>query len=141
MNGGSNWSVFSDLVTTPGANNNGALLEYASTPSFSQPSGYYNTGVDIAINSPDPNVTIYYTVDGSMPDNTSLIYNSPVNITSTTVLKAVAYSSNPNIPRSFLEYNTYFINDTHTVSILSIAGTDLGDLLAGNQIEPQGTVE
>ena len=141
VNGGSNWSVFSDLVTTPGANNNGALLEYASTPSFSQPSGYYNTGVDIAINSPDPNVTIYYTVDGSMPDNTSLIYNSPVNITSTTVLKAVAYSSNPNIPRSFLEYNTYFINDTHTVSILSIAGTDLGDLLAGNQIEPQGTVE
>ena len=47
-----------------------------------------------------------------------------------------------NIPRSFLEYNTYFINDTHTVSILSIAGTDLGDLLAGSwNLEPQGTVE
>ena len=141
VNGGLNWSVFTTTVS-PGANNNGALLDYATTPSFSLPSGYYSAGIDVAINSPDPNVTIYYTVDGSLPDNTSLVYNSPVNITSTTVLKAIAYSSNSSIPRSFLEYNTYFINDTHTVSILSIAGTDLGDLLAGSwNLEPQGTVE
>ena len=68
----------------------------------------------------------------------------------TTVLKAVAYSDNPDILPSFMEYGTYFIDVSHTIKILSISGREsdnpnnpeLYELIAGgNQVEPFGTFE
>ena len=50
VNGGTNWSVFT-ITSSPGTNNNGALLEYATTPAFSQPSGYYSC---LLYTSPSP---------------------------------------------------------------------------------------
>ena len=132
-NGSLTWSVFT--TASPGANNVNAQLEYATTPVFSQTGGYYNGSVNLTISSPDPNVTIYYTTNGDSPDNTSNIYSGPINIAVTSVVKAIAYSSTPNIPPSFIDYHTFFINDTHTIPILSISG-DVGpgglvDLLDG----------
>jgi len=139
-NGSAIWSVFTNA--TPNAINTGALQEYASTPVFSIPSGYYTTSAQVIITSPDPNVTIYYTTDGSKPDNASAIYTVPITFTQTTVLKAVSYSTNANIPPSFIEFSTYFVDDTHTIPILSISGTGVDDLLNGNgNLEPEGTVE
>ena len=69
-NGSGTWSVFS--TPTPGSPNSGALQEYASTPIFSIPSGYYSGSAQVIITSPDPNVTIYYTVDGTAPETISL---------------------------------------------------------------------
>ena len=91
--------------------------------------------MNLTISSPDPNVTIYYTTNGDSPDNTSNVYSGPINIAVTSVVKAIAYSSTPNIPPSFIDYHTFFINDTHTIPILSISG-DVGpgglvDLLDG----------
>ena len=141
--GSPTWSVF--VNPTPDATNVGALQEYATTPIFSIPSGYYSGSAQVIITSPDPNVTIYYTLDGTAPDNTSNQYSTPITLTQTSVLKAISYSSNPNIPSSFVEYNTYFIDDTHTIPILSISGDQVLDLLDGGwgstSLEPQGTVE
>ena len=146
-NGGLTWSVFP--TATPGANNINAQLGYATTPIFSQIGGYYNAPLNLTITSPDPNVTIYYTTNGDSPDNTSNVYSGPINITNTSVVKAIAYSSTPNILPSFIDYHTFFINDTHTIPILSISG-DVGpgglvDLLDGGWgstgLEPEGTIE
>ena len=146
-NGSLTWSVFT--TASPGANNVNAQLEYATTPVFSQTGGYYNGSVNLTISSPDPNVTIYYTTNGDSPDNTSNVYSGPINIAVTSVVKAIAYSSTPNIPPSFIDYHTFFINDTHTIPILSISG-DVGpgglvDLLDGGWgstgLEPEGTIE
>jgi hypothetical protein len=139
-NGSSTWSVFDN--TTPTIANIGAFERYAYTPVFSIPSGYYTGSAQVIITSSDPNVTIYYTTNGTRPDNTSTQYATPITFTQTTVLKAIAYSSNPNILPSFIEYNTYFVDDTHTIPILSISGEQVDNLLDGNGwIEPQGTVE
>ena len=141
-NGGNTWSVFQ--TPTPGANNAGAMQEYASTPIFSQPSGYYAAAISLSITSPDPNVDIYYTTNGDFPDNAATLYTGPINVGSTQVVKAVAYSSTANIPQSFIGYNTYFINATHTIPILSISGTQVDDLLSGwpfTNLEPEGTIE
>ncbi|MEE2954408.1 MAG: CotH kinase family protein, partial [Bacteroidota bacterium] len=142
-NGNSAWSVF--VTPTPGLNNINPQQEYAATPVFSQIGGYYTGAVNVVLSSPDPNINIYYTTDGSLPDNTSNLYATPININSTTVLKAVAYSTSPNIPVSFVEYHTFFINDSHSISILSISGDQVDDLLNGGwgstNLEPEGTIE
>ena len=141
-NGSAIWSVFTNA--TPNANNFGAMQEYATTPIFSQTSGYYNAPISLTISSPDPNVTIYYTTNGDLPNVGSTIYTGAINIATTSVIKAIAYSSNPNIPPSFIDFNTYFINSTHTISILSISGDQVDDLLSGwpfTNLEPEGTIE
>ena len=143
-NGAATWSVFT--TGTPNANNTGALQEYATTPVFSHLSGKYHTSINVSLSTPDPNITIYYTTNGYRPDNTSTVYTTPININATTVLKAVCYSSNVDIPPSFIEYNTFFIaTDVHTIPILSISGDDVLDLLDGgwgsSSMEPHGTIE
>ena len=144
-NGSAIWSVFT--AGTPNASNTGALQEYATTPIFSQAGGYNSAAINITLSSPDPSITIYYTIDGNAPNNTSTVYTTPINISNTTVVKAVAYSSTANIPPSFIDYNTFFINDTHTIPILSISGDEIDDLLGNattfgmGNLEPQGTIE
>ena len=139
-NGSPNWGVF--VTATPGNTNLNAQQEYATTPVFSINSGYQAGSISLGISSPDPNISIYYTTNGDEPDNTSTLFGANVNITNTTVVKAVAYSSTANIPPSFIEYGTYFINDTHTIPILSISGDQVDNLLGGNGwIEPEGTIE
>ena len=150
INGGSTWSLFT--TATPNANNTGAMLEYAPMPSFSQTSGYYSGPFDLTLSSTDPNALIYYTTDGSRPDNSANLYTGPFNISSTSVIKAVAYSTNVSVPPSFIDYHTFFINDTHTIPILSVSGDSVAILIEdglqtigswwnGVPHEPQGTIE
>ena len=150
VNGGSTWSLFT--TATPNANNTGAMLEYAPMPSFSQTSGYYSGPFDLTLSSTDPNALIYYTTDGSRPDNSANLYTGPFNISSTSVIKAVAYSTNGSVPPSFIDYHTFFINDTHTIPILSVSGDSVAILIEdglrtigswwnGVPHEPQGTIE
>ena len=139
-NGSLVWSVFQN--GTPNADNIGALQDYSSTPIFSLNGGYYPGAINVSITSPDPNVTIYFTTNGDEPDNTATLYTAPINIVSTIVIKAIAYSSNNNIPASFIDFHTYFINETHTIPILSISGNQVDNLLNGNaSLEPKGTLE
>ena len=133
------WSVF--INGTPNASNIGALQEYATTPVFSQAGGYNAASVNLTLNSPDPNIKIYYTTNGDEPNSTSTLYVGAITISATTVVKAVCYSSTANIPPSFIDYHTFFINDAHTIPILSISGGQVDNLLNGNQIEPEGTIE
>ena len=141
------WSVF--LNGTPNATNVGAMQEYATPPIFSQNGGYNSAAINITLSSPDPNITIHYTTNGDEPTNTSTVYTTTINISNTTVVKAICYSSDPTIPASFIDYHTFFINDTHTIPILSISGNSgqggLLDLLDGgwgsSGLEPEGTME
>ena len=139
-NGSPTWSVFT--TGTPNANNAGALLEYAETPIFSQSSGYYNGNITLSLSSSNPNNTIYYTTNGDEPDNTANVYSGPITISNTSVIKAITYSPQSNVPASFIDYHTFFINDTHTIPIMSISGDRVDNLLNGNAgLEPEGTIE
>ncbi|PJB16604.1 MAG: hypothetical protein CO118_00200 [Flavobacteriales bacterium CG_4_9_14_3_um_filter_32_8] len=138
-NGAATWSLFTN--STPNASNTGAMLEYASKPIFNVPAGFYPGAQSVSISTPDPNITIHYTLDGSDPLISSPTYSVPINIATTKVLRARCFSSIPNIPPSFIETNTYFINVTHTVPVVSICGNNVATLLGGSQIEPDGSLE
>jgi hypothetical protein len=61
-----------------------------STPSFYPTQGIYGDTTDVTITTRDDSTIIYYTVDGSNPDTNSMVYTAPVEIDSTTRLKAFA---------------------------------------------------
>jgi len=140
-NGAATWSVF--LNPTPNASNNTATAnqDYATTPSMNVAPGFYAGAQMITITSPDPNITIRYTTNGNTPTTGSTIYSAPINVAATTVVRAKAFSSTANIPASFVESNTYFINSPHTVNVMSVFGNQIGTLMSGTQSSPQVGVE
>ena len=78
-------------------------LQSAVTTVFFQPSnqappvtvspaaGTYNTLQTVTLSDADPNATIYYTLDGSIPSTSSLQYTKPISVSSTTVINALAF--------------------------------------------------
>lgn len=127
--GANTWALFN--FPTPGSNNTSAMQNYASTPLFSQNAGYYSSAINLTITSPDANISIYYTTDGSEPTQYSTLYTIPLNITNTQVIRAKAYSTNINIPPSFNESNTYIINESHSIATISVFGDQVDNLLNG----------
>lgn len=135
--GAGTWSLFD--APTPNATNTNGKTGYATKPIFNIQPGNYTTPQNITITSPDPNVTIYYTTNGTVPTTASTVYAGPINVAATTVIKAKAFSSNPSIVPSFTETNTYLINETTTVNILSLTGNF--NTLFGTQQQQLTTME
>src|ERR1051325_4873622 len=130
-NGAATWSVFT--TPTPGASNANPKQEYVTTPTMNVAAGFYSSTQNVTITCPDPNTTIHYTTNGTTPTAASTTYSGPVAITTTKVLRAIAISSTANVPASFVESNTYFINSSHTCEVISIFGDQVASLLNGNQ--------
>jgi gliding motility-associated-like protein len=138
-NGAATWSLFT--VPTPNASNAGPLSDYAARPVMSLAPGFYAIPQSVTMTCSTPGVTIRYTTDGSTPSAGSTAYTGAVNIPATTVLRAVAFSSNPSIPNSFVESNTYFINVSHTVEVVSIFGDQVMSLMNGSYANPYTGIE
>lgn len=62
--------------------------------------------------------TIYYTLDGSMPDESSEVYTGPLYFDSTTVLRAVSVEDG-KLPSASLDLS-YIINEGHTLPVTSL---------------------
>jgi hypothetical protein len=69
----------------------GAALTAA--PTFTPSAGTYTTTQNVAITSSTPGSVIYFTTDGSTPTTSSAVYSSPVAVSASETLKAIAVSS------------------------------------------------
>lgn len=142
VNGGPNWGIFAS--PTPGSSNtvSTAYTAYAAKPVASDTAGFYNSSLSISFTTSEPNSKIRYTTNGLEPVSSSPLYSNPVNVFTTTIIKARVFSNDASILPGFIEYNTYFINESHALPVLSIAGNELTELLNGNSgLIPEGTVE
>lgn len=138
--GANTWSVFT--TPTPNAANASAKKEYAKKPTFSHQAGFYPASITLTITNTEPNSTMYYTTNGSTPTTSSTLYTGAITISTTTVIRVRVFSNDPDIPPSFIETNTYFINATHTIPVVSICGDQIMNLLNGNAgLQPQGHFE
>lgn len=136
--GAATWGLFT--IPTPGAPNIGVSSDYLARPVLEPGAGFYAGAQNVTMTGP-AGATIRYTTDGSEPTATSTAYAGPVVVNATTVLRAACFGPAGTQP-SFIETNTYFINATHTVAVLSISGDQLDELLGGNGgIEPFGNFE
>ena len=139
--GAATWKIFTS--PTKGLPNTGSSYSaYALAPEMSEDAGFYTGSVSISITNPEPDSTIHYTTNGNLPTASTATYSSPITVNSTEIIKAICISNNSDILPSFITFNTYFIDVTHTIPVLSTSGTGLQTLLNGDDtIKPHGTIE
>lgn len=126
-NGAATWGVYT--TPTPNASNTGSYLGYANKPTFNIAPGFYSGTQNVTITSTDPLCTIRYTTNGTDPLPNSTLYSGPIILDSTVLIRARCYSSNSSVLPSFIESNTYFINVSHTLPVISLNG-DFTDLFS-----------
>ncbi len=84
---------------TPGSINGSGYLGLVSELTFSYNRGFYNAPFSVTITTETEGAVIYYTLDGSEPYNfemgqpTGIFYSSPILISTTTCLRAVAFKT------------------------------------------------
>ena len=101
---------------TPGAENNEGVGAFVTATTLSSLGGYYDAPFSLSINNNSPNVEIRYTTDGSTPTATSgTVYSSPLNINSTTVLRAAAFLAGAE-PSDVVTASYFFLTDVITQS-------------------------
>ncbi len=80
----------------------------AAEPMFSPSPGTYPSAVQVSLSSLTPNATIYYTIDGSQPGNTSAVYQGPIRV-SANALTVKAFARALGLQDSPIVTGTYAI--------------------------------
>lgn len=62
-----------------------------ATPTFSVEAGTYGTKQSVELACESEGAVIYYTLDGTTPDNTSTLYEAAIELNTKTTVKAIAY--------------------------------------------------
>lgn len=113
---GSNNYYYFSTPTPNQPNSSNYILGLLDPPVFSMDAGFYSGNLSISLSSAG---NIRYTTDGSVPDQNSTLYTSPININKTTVIRAFASLSN-YLP-SDVTANTYIINGTTDLPVISLS--------------------
>ncbi|MCX8059389.1 MAG: chitobiase/beta-hexosaminidase C-terminal domain-containing protein, partial [Spirochaetes bacterium] len=102
------------IAIKSGLNNSNVItsvynISKVATPIINPQGGTYSEPVTVSISCPTPGATIRYTTDGSNPSQSNgTVYSTPININSTTTIKAIAYKSGMN--DSSIASETFTIN-------------------------------
>jgi hypothetical protein len=78
---------------TPGSFNSAGFYAFVDNLNFTPGRGWFdNTNVSVTITSATPDVTIRYTLDGSVPTTTNgLLYTGAILVTNTLVIRAIGF--------------------------------------------------
>ena len=104
-------------------------------PTFNPVAGTYAEAQNVTISCETPSTVIYYTLDGTEPDNTSTQYSGAISVSSATTIKAVAYaggSDHSNVATAI--YHICSADNPYTVAQALAAPTP------GSDIYVQGTI-
>lgn len=96
-----------------------------ATPSFSPVAGTYTESQSVTIDCTTDGAKIYYTIDGTDPTETSSVYSSPITVSETTTIKAIATADGYN--NSSVATATYnIVQPLITMDAIFAAATDAG---------------
>jgi len=74
--------------------------KHVATPVFDPPTGTYYTTQSVIISDSTPDSSIFYTIDGSTPTTSSLIYSGPITVAASETINAIA------VAPGYLQSNT-----------------------------------
>ncbi len=95
------------------------LLNPAATPTLSPAAGTYSSAQSVTLADSTSGAVIYYTTDGSTPTTASAVYGTPLTVSATTTIKAIATAS--GYSSSAVASATYTINSSSTTTSVNIA--------------------
>tara|TARA_R110002124_G_scaffold149259_4_gene315349 strand:- start:17352 stop:20321 length:2970 start_codon:yes stop_codon:yes gene_type:complete len=108
---------FTFLNPTPNATNNGSTLTQVSdAPSFSIETGFYSGTLTVGL-SVTGNAEIRYETGGKVPTASSTLYTAPIEIDTTTVIRAIAIESGKQPSKTIT--NSYLFEEQHTIPVVS----------------------
>ena len=142
LDGSQHWRICVD--PTPGSSNNESIqfLTYTAAPEIEVEAGFYELPQLITIRNNELNSVIRYTLDGTLPVNDSPIYQNPIEINETSVVKARSFSMDPEILPGHVDFKTYLINEEFSVAVFSVAANGVISLANGNGgLLPEGSLE
>ena len=128
--------IFYKNITMGYKNSSNKYIGYAKTPVFSINGGYVDKNTKVKLNA-DADSIIYYTTDGSFPNNKSKKYTGEITIDKTTIIKAVAYKD--NYIESDIVSRTFIVGRKHDLPVISISANqyDLDKLLTNYYLEQE----
>ena len=91
----------------------------AAPPTFSPAAGPYTTAQSISIADATTGSTIYYTTNGTTPNTTSSVYSTPITVSATETLEAIAVAT--GYTNSTVSTATYAIGATLPAPTFSVA--------------------
>ena len=84
--------------------------------------GIYSNSTSVTLNSNEPEAIVRYTLDGSIPNENSLEYSAPINISSSTVVRSRAFL-NGRLASS-INTQSYLIDNSINLASISISTKD-----------------
>ena len=109
----------------------------AQTITVDPTSGFYSDSLKITIQTFPDTLKAYYTLDGSVPDTTDLVWQDSLIIYETKVLRVATFS--PDFLDTNLVYRTYFLDEGTELPVFSIT-TDPDNLFSDERgIYVEGT--
>jgi hypothetical protein len=115
---GSSSSQLTETIQTP----------QTATPAFSPTPGTYTAAQSITISDSTVGASIYYTINGATPTTGSTKYTSPITVSATETIKAIAAAT--GYTDSAVASATYTIQ-TEAVAAFSPASLDFGNQTSG----------
>ena len=142
IDGGDEWVVCTNPSYGTSNNQRPQSNGYTASPSMSLNAGYYTGAQEISITNNQPNSVVRYTTNGDNPTQNSRLYTAPIQITETTVVKALAFSNDGDVLPGKMDFNTYFIDEDFSLAVFSVASDDVERLANGNgDLIPIGSLE
>jgi hypothetical protein len=92
----------------------------AATPSFNPAPGTYSAAESVSLSDTTKGAVIYYTTNGTTPTTGSAVYSSPITVSATTTIEAIAVASGYN--NSAVATGVYTINGTPIVPYIQVNG-------------------
>ena len=138
--GSGQWVYFDD-ATPESANSQTGYTGFTPAPDLSRESGFYPGPVMVRITAPDPESQIYYTTNGSAPDEQKNLFTADLLISKMTIIRCRVFEAGklPGPERTA----TYFIGETQNLPVISITtdpdnlfSEDDGIYVMGNNAEP-----
>ncbi len=102
---------------------------YVATPVFDPPAGQYSTAQTVIMSCSTADAEIRYTTDGSNPISNSDLYTVPLQIGSSTTLKARAFKDN--------WYDSQVASANYTITGIQTVATPQFSLASGTYTVPQ----
>jgi hypothetical protein len=90
----------------------------AATPTFSPAPGFYSLPQSVTLSDTTPGAVIYYTTDGTTPTASSPVYSTPISVSATTTIQAIAVST--CYGNSGIAAGTYSFVQSQTIAFSTI---------------------